>query len=571
MVRRFFSYYRPYKGLFLLDFSCTVIMSALELVFPLAVAQVVDKLLPSGNWHWVLLACIGLLSVYVINTGLNIVINYWGNMLGLNIETDMRNELFSHMQKLSFRFFDTHRTGQLMSRISNDLMDVGSMAHNGPEHVFIIIITLIGALGVMFTISWKLSLMTFLLLLLLMVVIFVFAKKMTRAFRQMFASVGCFYARLQDALGGIRVVQAFTNEEHQKKLFISDNQWFHKVKMEGFKIFTASTAITYLLMRFLSLFALAGGSWFFLQGELTSGQMFSFILLINVIIRPIQMISTLVERIPKGIAGFKNFVEIMDIHPDIVDAPDAIDAPYLQGNIRYNSVSFAYEEECPVLENVDLFIPSGETVAFVGPSGGGKTTLCSLLPRFYEVLSGSITIDGIDINKIKLQSLRQQIGIVQQDVFLFAGTIRENILYGKMDATEDEIWEAVVRSQMDEFIRAQTDGLDAVIGERGVKLSGGQKQRLSIARMFLKNPAILILDEATSALDTETETAIQKALAELSKGRTTLVIAHRLATIKNADRIIVVTAEGIAEQGSHQKLLAEKGIYSRLHHAQFST
>ncbi|EIW16226.1 MULTISPECIES: ABC transporter ATP-binding protein [Pelosinus] len=571
MVRRFFSYYRPYKGLFLLDFSCTVIMSALELVFPLAVAQVVDKLLPSGNWHWVLLACIGLLSVYVINTGLNIVINYWGNMLGLNIETDMRNELFSHMQKLSFRFFDTHRTGQLMSRISNDLMDVGSMAHNGPEHVFIIIITLIGALGVMFTISWKLSLITLLLLLLLMVVIFVFAKKMTRAFRQMFASVGCFYARLQDALGGIRVVQAFTNEEHQKKLFISDNQWFHKVKMEGFKIFTTSTAISYLLMRFLSLFALAGGSWFYLQGELTSGQMFSFILLINVIIRPIQMISTLVERIPKGVAGFKNFVEIMDIHPDIVDAPDAVDAPHLQGNIRYNNVSFAYEEECPVLENVDLFIPSGETVAFVGPSGGGKTTLCSLLPRFYEVLSGSITIDGIDINKIKLQSLRQQIGIVQQDVFLFAGTIRENILYGKMDATEDEIWEAVVRSQMDEFIRAQTDGLDAVIGERGVKLSGGQKQRLSIARMFLKNPAILILDEATSALDTETETAIQKALAELSKGRTTLVIAHRLATIKNADRIIVVTAEGIAEQGSHQKLLAEKGIYSRLHHAQFST
>ncbi|SFL53553.1 ABC transporter ATP-binding protein [Pelosinus propionicus] len=571
MVRRFFSYYRPYKGLFLLDFSCTVLMSALELVFPLAVAQVVDKLLPSGNWHWVLLACIGLLSVYVINMGLNIVINYWGNMLGLNIETDMRNELFSHMQKLSFRFFDTHRTGQLMSRISNDLMDVGSMAHNGPEHVFIILITLIGALGVMFTISWKLSLMTFLLLLLLMVVIFVFAKKMTRAFRQMFASVGCFYARLQDALGGIRVVQAFTNEEHQKKLFLSDNQWFHKVKMEGFKIFSASTAITYLLMRFLSLFALAGGSWFFLQGELTSGQMFSFILLINIIIRPIQMISTLVERIPKGIAGFKNFVEIMDIQPDIVDAPDAVDAPHLQGNIRYNSVSFAYEEDCPVLENVDLFIPSGETVAFVGPSGGGKTTLCSLLPRFYEVLSGSITIDGIDINKIKLQSLRQQIGIVQQDVFLFAGTIRENILYGKMNATEEEIWEAVVRSQMDEFIRAQTDGLDAVIGERGVKLSGGQKQRLSIARMFLKNPAILILDEATSALDTETETAIQKALAELSKGRTTLVIAHRLATIKNADRIIVVTAEGIAEQGSHQKLLAEKGIYSRLHHAQFST
>lgn len=571
MIRRFFSYYRPYKGLFLLDFSCAVIMSALELVFPLAVTQVVDKLLPTGNWHWILLACIGLFSVYLINTGLNIVINYWGNMLGLNIETDMRNELFAHMQKLSFRFFDTHKTGQLMSRISNDLMDVGSMAHNGPEHVFIILITLIGSLGVMFTISWKLSLMTLSLLLLLILVIIFFTKRMTAAFRQMFARVGSFYSRLQDGLGGIRVVQAFATEEHQRKLFFSDNQWFHKVKMEGFKIFTASTAVTYLLMRSLTLFALAGGSWFFLQGELTSGQLFSFILLINVISRPIQMISSLIERVPKGIAGFKNFVEIMDIKPDIFDAPDAIHAPHLQGNICYNNVCFAYEEDCPVLENVDLFIPAGETVAFVGPSGGGKTTLCSLLPRFYEVLSGSITIDGVDINKIKLQSLRQQIGVVQQDVFLFAGTIRENILYGKMDATEEEIWDAVMRSQLADFICAQADGLDAVIGERGVKLSGGQKQRLSIARMFLKNPAILILDEATSALDTETEAAIQKALEELSKGRTTLVIAHRLATIKNADRIIVVTPDGIAEQGSHQTLLAARGMYSRLHHAQFST
>lgn len=571
MIRRFCNYYLPYKGLFLLDFSCAVIMSALELVFPLAVNQVVDQLLPTGNWHWILLACTGLLGVYILNTGLHIVVNYWGNKLGLNIETDMRNELFGHMQKLSFRFFDTHKTGQLMSRISNDLMDVGSMAHNGPEHLFIVSITLIGALWAMFAISWKLSLMTFLLLLLVTLVMIISTKRMTKAFQQLFASVGLFYARLQDGLGGIRVVQAFATEEHQKKLFISDNQWFHKVKMDGFRIFTLSSAVTYLLMRLLSLFALAGGSWFFLQGELTSGQLFSFILLINVITRPIQMISSLIERIPKGIAGFRNFAEIMDIQPDIIDTPDAVDAPNLQGNICYNGVCFAYEDSCPVLKNINLSIPAGETVAFVGPSGGGKTTLCSLLPRFYELLSGSITIDGMDISKIRLQSLRQQIGIVQQDVFLFAGTIRENILYGKMDGTEEEIWEAVERAQLKDFICAQTDGLDAVIGERGVKLSGGQKQRLSIARMFLKNPSILILDEATSALDTETELAIQKSLAELSKGRTTLIIAHRLATIKNADRIIVVTQDGIAEQGSHENLLTARGVYSRLYHAQFST
>ncbi|SCM82710.1 Uncharacterized ABC transporter ATP-binding protein YwjA [uncultured Sporomusa sp.] len=570
MIRRFFSYYRPYKGLFILDFSCAVILAALELAFPLAVSQVVDKLLPTGNWYWILLACTGLLAVYVINAGLHIVVNYWGNKLGLNIETDMRLELFAHMQKLSFRFFDNHKTGKLMSRISSDLMDVGSMAHNGPEHVFIMVVTLVGALAVMFIISWKLALLTCALMLLLGLSTVVFAKRMTAACRQMFGSIGQFFARLQDSLGGIRVVQAFANEEHQQKLFVADNRWFQQAKMDGFKIVAVNTAVTYLIMRLLSLFALAGGSWFFLRGELTSGQMFSVILLANIIIRPIQMINVLMERIPKGVAGFKNFVEIMDIQPDIADAPAAIEAPQFVGNIHYNRVSFAYEEGCPVLQQVELFIRAGETVAFVGPSGGGKTTLCSLLPRFYEILSGCITIDGIDISQIKLQSLRQKIGIVQQDVFLFAGSIRENILYGKLDASEAEIWEAVSRARMDDFIRAQPDGLDAVIGERGVKLSGGQKQRLSIARMFLKNPPILILDEATSALDTETELAIQTALAELSQGRTTLVIAHRLATIRNADRIIVVTTDGIVEQGSHQELLAAGGMYSRLHCAQFT-
>lgn len=569
LIKRFFSYYRPYKGLFLLDFSCAVIAGLLELGFPLAVNQFVDKLLPGKDWSLILLACLGLLAIYALNTVLQYIVTYWGHMLGVNIETDMRRKLFEHLQKLSFRFFDNNKKGHLIGRITNDLNEIGEIAHHGPEDIFIAVMTLIGSFGLMAYIHLELAILTFLVVPLMAVVATVYSKKMTKTYRRLFGDVGEFNARVEDNVSGIRVVQAFANEAYEKELFAVNNQQFRQTKLLAYKIMAKSLSISYMMMRLISLFVMICGTWFVIRGELSYGEFVGFLLLTNVFFRPIEKINAVIESYPKGIAGFKRYVEILDTEPDVADAPDAIELANLKGDIRYNGVTFGYEEGRSILRNIDLSIRAGETVAFVGPSGAGKTTICSLLPRFYEVNEGSITIDGIDIRKMTLASLRKQIGIVQQDVFLFSGTIRENIAYGKLDASMDEIWEAARRARLDDVIRNLPEGMDTVIGERGVKLSGGQKQRLAIARMFLKNPPILILDEATSALDTETELAIQQSLSELSQGRTTLVVAHRLTTIKNADRIVVVNEDGVAEQGRHQELIAADGIYHRLHQAQF--
>ncbi|MGF9908756.1 ABC transporter ATP-binding protein [Brevibacillus porteri] len=571
MLRRFFSYYRPYRGLFILDFTCAVFVALLELGFPLAVNMVVDQLLPSKDWNMIVWACIGLLALYGLNSGMNYVVTYWGHMLGINIETDMRKKLYDHIQKLSFRFFDNTKTGHLLSRLTNDLMEIGEVAHHGPEDLFIAVMTLIGAFLLMFNINEEMALLTFLVIPLLIFFVVHFNRKMTGAFHRLYGDMADFNARVEDNVGGMRVVQAFANEQFENKRFEENNQRFRITKLLSYKIMAQNISVSYVLMRLVNLFVLICGSWFVIQGELTYGEFVAFLLLTNVFFRPLEKINAIIESYPKGIAGFKRYIEIMDTAPDIADAPDAIQVESLKGDISYKNVSFSYDQESSVLQNIDLNIRAGETIAFVGPSGAGKTTLCSLLPRFYEIDGGSITIDGMDIRQITLRSLRSQIGIVQQDVFLFSGTIRENIMYGKLNATEEEIWEAARLAKLEEFIRSQPAGLETIIGERGVKLSGGQKQRLAIARMFLKNPPILILDEATSALDTETEAAIQQSLQELSKGRTTLVIAHRLATIKNADRIIVVTEQGITEQGSHDQLLAREGIYSRLYQAQFGT
>lgn len=552
----------------MLDFSCAAIIAVLELSFPLAVNQIVDKLLPTGNWNLILAACSMLLVIYMINACLKFVVGYWGERLGLHIETDLRVELYNHLQKLSFRFFDNNKTGKLASRISNDLLDVGNMAHYGPEHFLISTITLIGAMVLMLHVNWILALVMGVLVITILVLTLYFTRKTMKATYKIFGAIGVFLSRLEDGIGGIRVVQAFANEEHQRKLFNSDNQQFCDAKTQSFKSIAQNESTTYFLMRLLPLVALIGGSWFTVRGDMSNGQLFSFILLGNVMLNPVQMLANFSVRFPKGIVGFQNFADLMDIEPEIQDTPSAMEVSSLRGDIRYANVSFGYDENRFVLNNINLRIDAGETVAFVGTSGAGKTTLCSLLPRFYEPDAGSITIDGIDIRDIKLTSLRRQIGLVQQDVFLFSGTIRENIQFGKLDATEQEIWEAARRAQLDEFIREQSNGLDTLIGERGVKLSGGQKQRLSIARMFLKNPPILILDEATSSLDTQTEAYIQQSLSELAKGRTTLIIAHRLATIRNADRIIVLSEDGIVEQGEHEELLKQNGIYSRLHRVQ---
>lgn len=570
MLRRFASYYRPYRKLFILDFTCAVGAGLLELAFPVAVNKFIDDLLPGQNWPLILIACIVLLAIYFLNTIMQYIVTYWGHMLGINIETDMRKKMFDHIQKLNFRFFDNNKTGHLIGRITNDLNDIGEMAHHGPEDVFIAIMTLIGAFVLMADINLQLAIITFVIVPIMAWVIIYFGRNMTSTYRQLFGNVGNFNARIEDNVGGIRVVQSFANEEHEKELFAVDNQNFRLTKLLAYKIMARSLSVTYMMTRLITVLVMISGAWFFIQGKLEIGEFVAFILLSNVFFRPIEKINAVIESYPKGIAGFKRYLEIIDTEPEISDKPGAIDAGGLHGDIAFHNVTFGYDAQRPVLEGISLNVKAGETVAFVGPSGAGKTTICSLLPRFYDVTDGSITVDGHDIRDLQLASLRKQIGIVQQDVFLFSGTIRENIAYGKLDAELPEIWEAARRAHLEELIRNLPEGMETVIGERGVKLSGGQKQRLAIARMFLKNPPILILDEATSALDTETEAAIQQSLSELSVGRTTLVIAHRLTTIKNADRIIVVNEDGIAEQGRHDELVEAGGIYSRLHQVQYN-
>ncbi|WP_317971967.1 ABC transporter ATP-binding protein [Paenibacillus sp. CCS19] len=569
MIKRFFSYYRPYRGLFMLDFGCAVLAGLIELGFPIAINKFVDELLPNGEWGIIVGASIGLLALYILNMFLMYIVNYYGHMLGINIETDMRKKLFEHIQKLSFRFFDNTKTGHLLSRLTNDMMQIGEVAHHGPEDLFIAVMTLLGAFTLMMLIHWKLAVMTFIIVPAIIWVVIYFNGKMTKAIHQLFGDIGDFNARIEDNVGGIRVVQAFTNEKHEINQFTENNSRFRLTKLMSYKLIAKNGSISYMMMRFVTLFVMVCGTWFVIKGGLSYGEFIGFLLLTNVFFRPIEKINAIIESYPQGIAGFKRYTELLDTEPDIQDSPKAVELGELKQAIRFENVSFGYENEASVLSGIDLTIRKGETVAFVGPSGAGKTTLCSLLPRFYEVAEGRITVDGSDIRDVKLESLRRQIGIVQQDVFLFAGTIRENLLYGKLGASENELWTAARQARLEAFIQSQPEGMDTVIGERGVKLSGGQKQRLAIARMFLKNPPILILDEATSALDTETEMMIQQSLSDLSQGRTTLVIAHRLATIKNADRIVVVTPEGIAEQGRHEELVNAGGIYSRLHEAQF--
>jgi ATP-binding cassette subfamily B protein len=569
MLKRFFAYYRPYRGLFALDFGCAVISGLLELGFPMAIRTFVDQLLPGRDWGLILLASTVLLVVYVANTGLNAVVVYWGHLLGINIETEMRRRAFDHLQKLSFSFYDNSKTGNLITHVTKDLEDVGEVAHHGPEDLFIAIMTFVGAFALMFTINVPLALLTAIITPVVTIVTSRYGSRMTNNFRALFRQVGAFNARIEENVGGMRVVQAFANEEHERRLFAVDNAQYRRTKLQAYRLMAASSSITYLGMRLTQMVVMVAGTWFVLHDQLSAGGFVSFLLLVGVFLRPVDKINGVLETYPKGIAGFRRYTELLDTEPDIVDAPGAVAAGPLRGDIRFERISFGYGDGRTVLRDVDLRIAAGETVAFVGPSGAGKTTLCSLLPRFYELQSGRITIDGIDIRAMTLASLRSQIGIVQQDVFLFGGTLRENIAYGRLDAPEADILDAARRAQLDEVIRALPSGLDTVIGERGVKLSGGQKQRLAIARMFLKNPPILILDEATSALDSETERAVQGALAALAVGRTTLVIAHRLATIRNADRIVVVDKAGVAEQGRHSELLEAGGAYHRLHTAQF--
>jgi ATP-binding cassette subfamily B protein len=568
MLRAFFSYYAPHKRLFLLDFGCAVLSGLLALSFPFAVKGFVDTLLPRGDWGLIALAAAGLLVIYLVNTVLMMVVTYWGHVLGIAIETEMRARAFDHLQKLSLGFFDDQKTGHLVGRLTKDLEEIGEVAHHGPEDLFVAVMTFLGALALMFTVHPPLALIAAAIAPVVMWLVIRYGGEMTLNFRNQFARVGAFNARIEENVGGVRVVRAFANEAHERALFAADNEAYRRVKLGAYRIMAATLAINFLGMRIVQLVILVAGTYFVMDGSLTVGGFVGFLLLINVLYQPLEKIAAVIETYPKGIAGFRRYCEFLAVEPDIADAPGATALPAVRGAVAFEDVRFGYDLARPILRGVSLRVEPGETVAFVGPSGAGKTTLLALVPRFYEVQGGRITVDGHDIRAVTQASLRRQIGIVSQDVFLFAGTLRENIAYGRLDATDGEIRDAARRARLEAMIADLPDGLDTAIGERGVKLSGGQKQRVAIARIFLKNPPILILDEATSALDTETERLIQASLEELGRGRTVLVIAHRLATIRDADRIAVVEAGRIIEMGSHAELLARRGAYRRLSDAQ---
>lgn len=568
MLKQFFSYYKPHKRLFYIDFFSAIFVAILELAFPVAVQWFIDSLLPTGEWGEITKISFLLFLVYLLSTVLNYIVNYLGHKLGIYIETDMRQELFNHMQKQSFRFFDDMKTGNIMSRITNDLFDIGEFAHHGPEDFFIAIMTFVGAFLLMFNINSQLALIVLIMVPILIFVISISNKLMNKGWATMYSKIADVNGRVEDSISGIRVVKSFTNETHEMELFEKQNSIFKDAKLFAYRVMASTHASIYFLTRLLTLIVLIVGAWYSFKGTLTYGELVSFVLFTNVLIKPIDKISALLEMYPKGMAGFKRFRDMLNEEPDVIDQPDAIAVKQLAGDITFHEVDFSYDGKFPILQNINFSIQAGQTVALVGPSGAGKTTICSLIPRFYDVTGGGITIDGLDIKKMTQRSLRENIGIVQQDVFLFTGTVRENIAYGKLDASIEEIEEAARKANILELIEGLPQGFETEIGERGVKLSGGQKQRLAIARMFLKNPPILILDEATSALDTETEKIIQHSLEELSENRTTIIIAHRLATVRNADQVFVVTKNGIEESGRYDQLLERDGILANLHRNQ---
>jgi len=568
-LKKFVSYYRPHWRLFLLDLISAFIISALDLVFPMATRIYINTLIPNKNIRLIIIFTVSLLILYVIRAGFQYIVDYWGHVLGVRIEYDMRKDLFEHIQTLSFKFFDNVKTGHIMSRIVNDLNNISELAHHGPEDLFISLVMLVGSVIILFTIDWHLTII--IVFFVPIIVWFAMSKRveMHRAFKNVRKKIASINADIENSISGIRVAKSFTNEEYEIERFDRGNLELKGSKVVAYRSLAKFFTGIYFLMGILNVIVLGSGAYFILRGFLNAGDLVAYLLYVNFFFMPIRRLSNFTQQFEQGMAGFERFLEILKIEPEVKEREDAIELKNVRGDIEFRNVTFSYDNNKYVLSNINLKIPAGKTVAIVGPSGAGKTTLCHLIPRFYDIQSGEILIDGRDIRDYTIRSLRRNIGLVQQDVFLFTGTIKDNIMYGKLDAIFPEIVEAAKKAHAHEFIMSFPDGYDTYIGERGVKLSGGQKQRISIARVFLKDPPILILDEATSSLDTQTELLIQEAIKELTKGRTTLIIAHRLSTIKNADEIVVITEEGIEERGTHEELLLLNGIYAKLYRAQF--
>lgn len=572
-LKKFIHYYGPYKAVFFIDLFCAAVISLVDLAYPQILRTMTNTLFTKDS-HTILKALLpiaaGLLLMYIVQSLCKYYVSYQGHMMGAHMERDMRQQLFDHYEKLSFSYYDQNNSGQMMSKLVSDLFDISEFAHHGPENLFISLIKIIGSFIFLFLINWRLALPMAALVLCMFIFSIRQNKRIQTTFMENRKKIGDVNASLQDTLAGIRVVQSFANEKVEQKKFKKSNHAFLMSKDTNYQCMGGFMGWNLFFQGMMYLVTLVFGGYLIAKGKMQAADLAMYALYIGIFINPIQILVELTEMMQKGLSGFRRFIAVMETEPDIKDAPDAKPLTSVVGHVSYENVSFHYsDDDTLVLSNVTFDIPAGRSIALVGPSGSGKTTICSLLPRFYDITGGKITIDGKDVRKLTLNSLRSQIGIVQQDVYLFCGTIRENIAYGKPDASMDEIIAAAKKANIHEFISELPDGYDTFVGERGTRLSGGQKQRISIARVFLKNPPILILDEATSALDNESERWIQQSLEELSKNRTTITIAHRLSTIKNADEILVVAENKIAERGSHEELLRKDGIYAHYYKMQF--